>query len=106
MALLDGVGWDTLVMALLGGVGWNTLMMALLGAAGWDTLVMALLGGVGWYTLMMALLGGVKKIAKPVIDELLKRGFNSLEALLLIVMVDLVYQNSSQPERRLILHIA
>ena len=46
------------------------------------------------------------KIAKSAIDELLKRGFNSLEALSLVMMDDLVSPKIPVGQRRLILHIA
>ena len=46
------------------------------------------------------------KIAKPAIDELLKRGFTSLEALSLVEMADLDAPKIPKGQRRLILHIA
>ena len=46
------------------------------------------------------------KISKTSIDELLKRGFTSLEALQLVEMGDLVGPKIPKGQRRLILHIA
>lgn len=46
------------------------------------------------------------KIAKTAIDELLRRGYNSLEALALVEMEDLVSPKIPKGQRRLILHIA
>ena len=46
------------------------------------------------------------KISKPAIDELLKRGFTSLEALSLVEMSDLDAPKIPKGQRRLILHIA
>ena len=46
------------------------------------------------------------KITKSAIDELLKRGFNSLEALSLVIMDDLISPKIPVGQRRLILHIA
>ena len=46
------------------------------------------------------------KISKDAIDELLKRGFTSLEALQLVEMGDLVGPKIPKGQRRLILHIA
>ena len=46
------------------------------------------------------------KINKTAIDELLKRGFDSLEALKLVNMEDLSSQNIPMGQRRLIFHIA
>ena len=46
------------------------------------------------------------KVNKVTIDELLKRSFNSLEALKLVAMEDLSSQNISIGQRRLIHHIA
>ena len=46
------------------------------------------------------------KISKDAIDELLKRGFTSLEALQLVEMGDLVGPKIAKGQRRLILHIA
>ena len=46
------------------------------------------------------------KITKSPIDELLKRGFNSLEALSLVIMDDLISPKIPVGQWRLILHIA
>lgn len=46
------------------------------------------------------------KISKPVVDELLKRGFTSLEALSLVDISDLVSPKIPKGQRRLIIHIA
>ena len=46
------------------------------------------------------------KISKPATDELLKRGFTSLEALSLVDISDLVSPRIPKGQRRLILHIA
>ena len=46
------------------------------------------------------------KINKTVLDELLKRGFDSLDALKLVKMEDLSSQNIPKGQRRLIFHIA
>lgn len=46
------------------------------------------------------------KISKPAIDELLKRGFTSLEALSLVDVSDLVSPRIPKGQRRLIMHIA
>ena len=46
------------------------------------------------------------KISKTAIDELLKRGFDSLEALSLVDIEDLVMPKIPVGQRRLILHVA
>ncbi|MEW8547234.1 MAG: hypothetical protein AB2693_27300 [Candidatus Thiodiazotropha sp.] len=46
------------------------------------------------------------KVTKPAVDELLKRGFNSLEALSLVDMEDLMSPKIPCGQRRLILHVA
>ena len=46
------------------------------------------------------------KINKTALDELLKRGFDSLDALKLVYMEDLSSQNIPMGQRRLIFHIA
>ena len=46
------------------------------------------------------------KVNKVAVDELLKRGFDSLEALKLVAMEDLSSQNIPMGQRRLIHHIA
>ena len=46
------------------------------------------------------------KISKPTIEELLKQGFDNLDALSLVDMEDLLTPNIPIGQRRLILHIA
>ena len=45
------------------------------------------------------------KVNKTAIDELLKRGYNSLDALQLVTMEDLSSQNIPMGQQRLIYHL-